>query len=435
MGGQKITGNLGDDYRDHLVEYLARGKRGSADLCAYFFLRVEGLLRAGGQCGLIATNTLAQGDTREVGLDQMTANGCVILRAVPSRKWPGTANLEVAHVWLRKGPWNSTFHINDKATSGVTSLLTEPGIVSGPPKRLSANSNKSFTGSYVLGRGFFLDAKAAERLIGMNPNNGLVLMSHLNGEDLNSRPDLSPGRLVINFFDWPLDRKSAPEGYDGFVAADFPDCLSIVESTVKPQRLAQNDQNGRKYWWRFMRTRPELHSAIANMNWVLPISSVSKHPAFAPVQTGIVFDHNLTVLAMNTWEDYCSLNSRIHLEWASEYSSTLETRTGYRPSDCLETFPFPAHSSAIRSFGKAYDEHRSQIMLSRQEGLTKTYNRFHDSAESADDIQYLRELHVEMDRAVWSPLTAGPTSTSTTASTRPSRAFATQSANLLAENS
>ena len=38
MGGQKITGNLGDDYREFLVANLGKGKRGSADLCAYFFL-------------------------------------------------------------------------------------------------------------------------------------------------------------------------------------------------------------------------------------------------------------------------------------------------------------------------------------------------------------------------------------------------------------
>jgi hypothetical protein len=39
-------------------------------------------------------------------------------------------------------------------------------------------------------------------------------------------------------------------------------------------------------------------------------------------------------------------------------------------------------------------------MLARQEGLTKTYNHFHDPDDSADDIVRLRELHVEMDRAV-----------------------------------
>ena len=36
----------------------------------------------------------------------------------------------------------------------------------------------------------------------------------------------------------------------------------------------------------------------------------------------------------------------------------------------------------------------------RQEGLTDTYNRFHDPAETSADIAELRQLHVEMDQAV-----------------------------------
>jgi hypothetical protein len=39
-------------------------------------------------------------------------------------------------------------------------------------------------------------------------------------------------------------------------------------------------------------------------------------------------------------------------------------------------------------------------MLARQEGLTKTYNRFHSPEETSEDIQRLRELHTIMDNAV-----------------------------------
>src|SRR5205085_8932978 len=69
MGGQKLTGHFSREYREYLVNQLASGTRGSADLCAYFYLRAFALLRSGGQFGLLATNTIAQGDTREVGLD------------------------------------------------------------------------------------------------------------------------------------------------------------------------------------------------------------------------------------------------------------------------------------------------------------------------------------------------------------------------------
>jgi hypothetical protein len=53
-----------------------------------------------GTLGLIATNTVAQGDSREVGLDAMVAGGFTITRAIQSRSWPASsANLEYAAVW------------------------------------------------------------------------------------------------------------------------------------------------------------------------------------------------------------------------------------------------------------------------------------------------------------------------------------------------
>ena len=39
-------------------------------------------------------------------------------------------------------------------------------------------------------------------------------------------------------------------------------------------------------------------------------------------------------------------------------------------------------------------------MQRRGEGLTTTYNRFHDPDEPAADIHELRRLHAELDRAV-----------------------------------
>lgn len=75
------------------------------------------------------------------------------------------------------------------------------------------------------------------------------------------------------------------------------------------------------------------------------------------------------------------------------------------PTDCFETFPFPDLTndtkwSTLEDIGQRYDAHRRAVMLERQEGLTKTYNRFHDPRETSADIAELRRLHVEMDRAV-----------------------------------
>jgi hypothetical protein len=56
--------------------------------------------------------------------------------------------------------------------------------------------------------------------------------------------------------------------------------------------------------------------------------------------------------------------------------------------------------AALDDIGRRYHEHRQAIMRARNEGLTKTYNRFHATADVSADIVELRRLHVEMDLAV-----------------------------------
>jgi hypothetical protein len=75
----------------------------------------------------------------------------------------------------------------------------------------------------------------------------------------------------------------------------------------------------------------------------------------------------------------------------------------YTPSDCFETFPFPDHwetNPAFETAGKSYYEFRGALMVRNNEGLTRTYNHFHDRRETAADITRLRELHAEMDWVV-----------------------------------
>ena len=46
------------------------------------------------------------------------------------------------------------------------------------------------------------------------------------------------------------------------------------------------------------------------------------------------------------------------------------------------------------------DRTGDDLMVQNGEGLTTTYNRFHDPDERSPDIQRLRDLHAAMDRAV-----------------------------------
>jgi hypothetical protein len=422
LGGQKITGALGVPYREWLVQQLAGGQRGSADLSAYFFRRAAELVRPGGNFAMLATNTIAQGDTREVGLLHLTENGHTIYRAVPSRPWPGDANLEIAQVWLRRdeqrtangeqrtedpGPHRSPFTshrsplLDGRPVPAITSYLTPPGRVVGEPHRLAANAGKSFIGSYVLGMGFVLTPEEAQALLDRDPRNADVLFPYLNGQDLNSRPDQSPSRWVINFHDWPLER-----------AEEYADCLAIVREKVKPERDLLRRAVRRERWWQFAERAPALYAAIAGMERVLVLPRVSKFLLSAFQPTTIVSSEQTVVVASASTAAFAALQNEVHEVWARDRSSTLETRLRYAPSDCFETFPLPLDLTGLEAVGEAYHEHRRQVMLSRQEGLTKTYNRFHDPAEAAEDIAELRRLHVAMDQAVaaaygWADLDLG----------------------------
>lgn len=106
LGGQKITGQLGKPYRDWLIEHVARGATGSADLSAYFLLQAWDLINKAGQLGLITTNTIAQGATKRVGLEQVVDEGGTIWQAVKSAPWPtDRAALEYSAIWITRTPY------------------------------------------------------------------------------------------------------------------------------------------------------------------------------------------------------------------------------------------------------------------------------------------------------------------------------------------
>lgn len=393
LGGQKLTGSLGIAYREHLVETIGRGVRGSADLIAYFVLRAHDLLNSRGQIGLIATNTLAQGDTREVGLDQVVDSGTEIRQAIKSRPWPSkSAVLEYAAIWTSREPVSpASERLADGAVvSRIASSLDPASRVSGNPERLAANVGLSFQGSIVLGLGFTIEPERARELIAGDQRNAEVLFPYLNGQDLNSRPDCSASRWVINFHDWPEER-----------AKTYPELHAQVLREVKPERERVSfSKHARERWWQYERRRPELYDAIAGLERVIVIaqSSTTQKPVIIP--TGQVFDQKLVVFASDDSALLTLLSSNVHYWWTASRGSTLKRDLVYTPSDVFETFPRPEISAEMREVGGRLDTFRRDVMLTRQAGLTSTYNLMHDQGCADADVARLREIHREIDEAV-----------------------------------
>ena len=384
---------------------------GNADLVAHFFRRAFNQVRENGTVGLIATNTIAQGDTRSTGLRWICEHGGDIYQARRRVKWPGLAAVVVSVLHVHKGPFTRTRRLDGDAVETITAFLFHRGGHE-DPGRLKANVRKSFQGSIVLGMGFTFDdtdkkgvaSSLAEmrRLIEEDRRNQEVIFPYIGGEEVNTSPTHAHHRYVINFHTYPLRRDHlgkrwvdadedqrnewlrggiVPMDYPAKVAEDWPGLLAIVEERVKPERYEQNDKGAKEKWWQFIRPRPELHAAVAGLNRVLVISRVGQHAAISFEPERMVFSDSLIVFPFGTYVAFCALQSRPHEIWARFFGSSMKDDLRYTPSDCFETFPFPrgwiTHPD-LEAAGQAYYDFRASLMVRNDEGLTKTYNRFHD---------------------------------------------------------
>lgn len=390
LGGKKITKPLGHAYREYLIESIGNGIRGHADLVAYFVLRSHTLLNHNGGTGLLATKTLAQGVTRQVCLDQITSQGITIYRSIKTRPWPSrSAALEYCAIWTSRNHLNAEAAriADDTPVSGITATLEPQSRTPGVPYRL-AREKTSFIGSYVMGSGFVVSREWATETMAESPRNGEVLRPFLNGQDINEDPSCDARRWVINFHDWPEEK-----------AREYLECYSRVTNDVKPYRMNQKDPHGRRYWWRFFRPRPELYHAIQNMSRVIVITLHTKALIPVMVPTGQVYSHALGVFSSEDTAMLALLSSAPHFWWAVTRGSGLGVSIRYTPSDVFETLPLPELTEEMRGVGDHLDKYRRDVMLSRDLGLTKTYNLANDPACRDDDIDELRRIHREIDIA------------------------------------
>jgi len=405
-GKNSIAAANAATYPDWLL-FAHDESHGNADLVAHFFRRAFELLRHGGAFGLIATNTIAQGDTRSTGLRWICTHGGSVYEARRRRKWPGMAAVMVSVVHVLKGKTDRAM-LDGGEVPQITAFLFHGGG-SEDSRALRRNADLSFVGSYVLGMGFTFDdtnenatsIATMRRLIENDPKNQKRIFPYLGGEELNTSPTHAHHRYVINFAQMSEEQ-----------AREWPDLMAIVEARVKPERLKQNREMRARYWWRFGEATPALFEALDGKKRVLGRSLTSKHACFTFITDIGVIDQTIIVFAIESASMLSVLSSQCHEMWSRFFGATMKDDPRYNVGDCFETFPFPppgdprtlarAHP-ALEVIGQRYYDFRAALMVRNNAGLTKTYNRFHDPEETkktSPDIATLRALHAEMDRAV-----------------------------------
>ena len=400
LGGSKISSNFGGCYSAWVLN-LHEGSHGNGDLVAHFFRRSYTVLRQNGTAGLIATNTIAQGDTRTTGLQWICRNGGEIYSAKKRVKWPGiAANVTVSIISLIKGNLTKKLskNLNGQEAEAISCYLS-PGSMNSDPYELSENKGLFSMGTKTSAQGFIFDDNDTDctplsimsDIILRNPSSRERIAQYIIGSDLNEDPRHSSSRYVINFENLNLDQ-----------IGQWPELVDVVEKKVKPERMSGRLSSFP--WWQFERGRFDFYRKIENLEAVLACSLHSKELAFVRIAPqGKIFSHAVGIIASSSQGLFAAVQSRVHETWARFFSSSIEDQLRYTPSDCFETFPFPKNweqSPGLGSAGEAYYAYRAAMMIQKNQGLTATYNRFHDPNEQDPGILKLRALHEAMDRAV-----------------------------------
>ena len=421
IGGSKLSALFGENYPAWLRYKFAESGGKGVDITAHFYRQAHVITRSLGTYSLIATKTIAEGDTRMAGLFYLIGQGDVIYACKKQFEWPGVASVIVSVVHLKKDARKAGTPcvFNGSSAEGINShLIPSPHELN--PSKLSSNKERSFLGCKIYGEGFiFSNADAPEKddyaggrnelskIIEEEPRCGEAIYDYIGGKEITTHPKHRGYRKVVNFKQMSLDE----------VRSNYAPLLEIVEMKVKPKRdemgSYQVAERRKELWWQYGTYTPRYFELIDEAGFVLAMSRTTSYIAIAKIPARTVFSEQAIVFA--PWGSvgmvFALLQSRLHELWALSFGLTQGEKPRYKPPSCFETFPFPREmgpldgpdfetSLALEDVGDKYLDFRAKILLSSEEGLTKVYNRFHDPAEISGEIMDLRRLHSEMDQSV-----------------------------------
>ncbi len=353
----------------------------SADLVAHFFRRCFQLLREAGCFGLIATNTVAQGATRRTGLSWISRRSGFILRAERRIAWPGAAAVIVSVVHIGKHVRDNVPVLDGESVDFISPFLL-PIAIEEEPYKLLSNIGLAFKGVEIGGKTLLLQRDEMLRWQDLlRPDGSPFVKMYVGGQDFNKNPKVGSERYLLDT--------------DGLDAADLPaEIKSLLQSRV---------ERWDSKVWQFRRPAKQLRTHFLHHRTAIAISRVQTNWCVSIVKNTTILSESLVVVASDKRAAFGLFQSRVHEEWMRLCGSSLKDDLRYTPSDCSETFPFPEDwqtDPTLEAAGKTYYEFRAELMVRNDEGLTKTYNRFHDPDEDNADILKLRELHAAMDRTV-----------------------------------
>ena len=387
LGGKNMRVDLGDNYAERVYAAFPKVKD-SADFCCYWFRKAQDSLGRSGRAGLVATNSIREGNSRRAALDYVIEQGGHIHNAISTQPWSGDAKVHVSIVnWSLVRP---EFYALDGAQVGsINSSLTTTVDATNSP-RLNANLGTAFQGVIPVGvDGFSLTPAKARTLLSESTNYETVVKAFLTADDLTDVPLGTPRRWIIDFNNMSLEEAEA-----------FPSAFEQVQRLVKPMRMENRREVTKLNWWKFGEKRPAMRARIESVGAYICIPRHSKW--FIPLVASpdwLPGDSTNVIVSADSYV-HGVISSSTHRIWITAQKSTLKGDTRYTHTSCFETFPFPQQATAeqaeaIRQQMAELNEYRNGWMVDQQKGITAMYNRYFDEPASK-----LRKLHDSLDALV-----------------------------------
>lgn len=335
LGGKMMRTILGDEYVERLFARYAGRVPAEADLVTYWLEKARDMVekRSTRLVGLVATNSVRGGASRRV-LDAI-AKTAPIFEAWSDEEWVNEgAAVRVSLVCFGRTSL-ARYRLDGREVPEIYPDLTAGAVNLTVAKRLVENLGVAFMGD-TKGGPFEVSGATARSWLsgGGNPNgrpNSDVLRPWINGLDLTRRPR----DMWIIDFGWVMDEPAA---------ASYEAPFEFAYATVRPERVKNQREEYRQFWWRHARPRPAMWKAIASLARCIVTPTVSKHRIFAWSSTQTCPDHQLIVIARSDDCTFGILHSRVHEVWSLALGTWLGVGNDprYTPTTTFETFPFPA---------------------------------------------------------------------------------------------
>jgi len=375
---------------------------GRCDICALFHRRALSLTSGEACIGLIGCESLREGDTRAVSLDYI-AREHTIIRAESSARWPGSASVRVCIIWTCKGKYMGNRVLDGTRVEEIGPLLSSNEIVESPRQiKTSPCSAKGCDNS--KGQALLL-TPSDEWFQLLKDAKSPYLQLYVTTEDLTDHGFANCCRWAVYCGDESIEE----------IKTASPETYRFLFEHVQPHRtpeLLKSLPGLSNRWWQFNRPGADNYRRIRQYRTCIVLPVVSKFVLPVRVPTNWVFTNKFCIIEEDRSDLLLILHSELFEAYIRQFSGTLDERLSVSQKWALSTFPLPGaavpnseeYDSSLVSLEKLHTEHGI--------GYTNFYNKYHNPDVSAADLQKLRDLHVEIDKAVaaaygWSNLDLG----------------------------